>query len=104
MERSQEFEKERKRLLTRQETSVDREQVELFAEGLKSLTPTEREIFDLYVRGLGTKEILARKGIRESTLRYHNRNLYSKLGVRSQKEMLRCAAAMEEGKEEKEGD
>lgn len=102
-ERSQEFEKERKRLLTRQEASVDREQVELFAEGLKSLTPTEREIFDLYVRGLGTKEILARKGIRESTLRYHNRNLYSKLGVRSQKELLRCAAAMEEEKEEKEG-
>lgn len=79
---------ERNRLLSDRRAEVDPEQYQLFLDGLKTLTPTEREIFDLYVQGLGTKEILKQKGIRESTLRYHNRNLYGKLGLSSRKQLL----------------
>ena len=39
-------------------------------------------------------------GIKESTLRYHNRNIYSKLGVNYLKQMLLYAALM---KQEGEG-
>ena len=34
------------------------------------------------------KEIMANMNIKETTLKYHNRNLYGKLGVASRKELL----------------
>ena len=42
------------------------------------------------------KEILEIASIKESTLRYHNQNIYSKLGVNSLKQLLRYAALMRE--------
>jgi DNA-binding CsgD family transcriptional regulator len=88
--------RELSRLAYDRKNEVDPYQYELFLTGLDSLTPTEREIFDLYVQGKETKEITRIKGIRESTLRYHNRNIYSKLSVRSLKQMLRLSAVMKE--------
>ena len=38
--------------------------------------------------GFTTKEIMASMNIKESTVKYHSRNLYSKLGVSSRKELL----------------
>ncbi len=84
------------RLAFDRKNEIDPYQYQLFLTGFESLTPTEREIFDLYVDGKDTKEITRIKGIRESTLRYHNRNIYSKLGIRSLKQMLRYAAVMKE--------
>ena len=55
--------------------------------GLKTLTPAKRAIYDAYVARV-TKEIMANMGIKESTLKYHNRNLYGKLGMSSRKELL----------------
>ena len=63
---------------------------------LPSLTRTERAVFDLYVQGKGTKEVLEELSIKENTLKYHNRNLYSKLGVRSRKELVRLASCITE--------
>ena len=40
---------------------------------------------------MSTKEVLSEKNIAESTLKYHNRNLYGKLGVSSRKELLAYA-------------
>ena len=34
------------------------------------------------------------RNIKETTLKYHNRNIYSKLGVSSRKQMLEIAAAL----------
>ena len=51
------------------------------------LTPTERMIFDLYIAHTATKDVLAAMNIKENTLKYHNKNLYSKLGVSSRKEI-----------------
>ena len=68
--------------------SIAPERIEFFMMGLKTLTPTERAIYDAYVARVTTKEIMANMDIKESTLKYHNRNLYGKLGVSSRKELL----------------
>ena len=71
-----------------EDASVAPERIEFFMTGLKTLTPTERAIYDAYVARVTTKEIMANMDIKESTLKYHNRNLYGKLGVSSRKELL----------------
>ena len=71
------------------------EKRELFARGLTSLTHTKRRIYDLYLEGSTTKEILAALDIKENTLKYHNKNIYGKLGVSSRKELLAVAKAVE---------
>ena len=69
------------------------EHLKFFAEQLPLLTHSERAIYDCYVAGMSTKEVLAEKNIAESTLKYHNRNIYGKLGVSSRKELLKYAKA-----------
>lgn len=64
------------------------ERIEVFMTGLGQLTPTERQVYDAYIARVTTKEIMANLNIKESTLKYHNRNLYGKLGVSSRKELL----------------
>ena len=70
------------------EEPVSPERIEAFIQGVKTLTPTEREIYDAHIARVTTAEILASMGIKETTLKYHNRNLYGKLGVASRKELL----------------
>jgi DNA-binding NarL/FixJ family response regulator len=55
--------------------------------------PSDREldVVLLVAEGLAKAGIAKRLGIGESTVRYHLRNLYRKLGVRSRTEMLRQA-------------
>ena len=60
------------------------------------MTPTEHRIFAYYLSGKSVKEILSVAAIKESTLRYHNKNIYSKLGVNSLKQLLRYAALMQQ--------
>lgn len=59
--------------------------------GIETLTKAERRIFECYLAGHDAKEIVDTLGIKESTLKFHNRNIYEKLGVSSKKEMLRYA-------------
>ncbi len=80
---------------------VDPELYKQFLNNLFTLTPTERNIFNLYISGEGAKDILEILCIKENTLKYHNKNIYSKLGVTSRKELLRYAALMHQ--EEKAG-
>ena len=51
-----------------------------FLEGIPNLTKTERRIFDGYVAGLRSREIVEQLDIKDSTLRFHNKNIYEKLG------------------------
>ncbi len=67
---------------------------EHFASQIKNLTPTEKNVFNLYLEGKSTKEILENLGIKENTLKYHNKNIYSKLGVSSRKQLLEIASAV----------
>ncbi|MBR6682430.1 MAG: hypothetical protein IKL40_05555 [Clostridia bacterium] len=64
------------------------ERIEMFMAGIKLLTPSEKALYDAYIARVTTKEIMANMNIKESTLKYHNRNLYGKLGVSSRKELL----------------
>ncbi len=73
--------------------SVD--MLELFRNGLEELTPTERLIYDFYLEDKSTREIMAELNIKENTLKYHNKNLYSKLGVSSRKQLVVLARAVE---------
>ncbi len=79
-----------------QRQEVDPEDYKQFLSGIHTLTPTERKIFDYYLAGKNVKEIIAIASIKESTLRYHNQNIYSKLGVHSLKQLLLYAAHMEQ--------
>ncbi len=64
------------------------EQLELFVGGMKRLTATEKAIFDAYVSRITTKEIMKSLHITENTLKYHNKNLYGKLGVNSRSQLF----------------
>ena len=61
-----------------------------------TLTPTEREIYNSYLAGTTTKEIMAALEIKENTLKFHNKNLYSKLGVSSRKQLMQYASQIEQ--------
>ncbi len=76
------------------DTSADRNsdtdlmQINTFLTGLGNLTPTENAIYNAHISRMTTKEILTNMNIKENTLKYHNRNIYGKLGVSSKKELL----------------
>lgn len=63
------------------------EALALFLAGLPNLTPKERELYQCYVAGMTTDVIMQQLCIRENTLKFHSKNLYGKLGVKSRKQL-----------------
>lgn len=53
---------------------------------VEDLSPREREILELLSRGFANKEIAARLGVSDGTIRWHLRHIYNKLHVRSRTE------------------
>ena len=90
------------RLAYERNKEINPDDYQAFVEGIEQLTPTEREIFGYYLQGHTVKEIMEIAEIKESTLRYHNRNIYSKLGVNSLKQLLRYAALLKWQKDQKD--
>lgn len=84
------------RLAYYRKQEIDPDDYQRFLDGLQTLTASEQKIFDYYLSGKNVKEIMELSGIKESTVRYHNRNIYSKLGVNSLKQLLRCATLMQQ--------
>lgn len=70
------------------------EQYRYFVAQLPTLTPTERMVFDLYAEGKCSKDILVIMNFKENTLKYHNRNIYGKLGISNRKQLKALAAAL----------
>lgn len=68
------------------------EDYDFFLCNLKTLTPTEYRIYELYVEGKTSAEIATIMRFKENTLKFHNKNIYSKLGISSRKQLLRFAA------------
>lgn len=66
---------------------LEHEKLAAFVSGLSQLTPKERELFDCYVAGLTTDVIMEQLNIKENTLKFHSKNLYGKLGVKSRKQL-----------------
>lgn len=67
---------------------------EHFTDGLPKLTKTERRIFDCYAAGMRSREIMEQLEIKDSTLRFHNRNIYTRLGINSLKQLQQCIAVL----------
>ena len=80
--------KEVERLTTKRIDDIDEDEYKRFLECLATLTRKEKEILELYVKGYSSKDILDTLSITDNTLKYHNRNIYSKLGVKSRKQLL----------------
>lgn len=78
--------------LIQNQTDHNNEQKLSLLQNLSNLTPTERRIYELYLAGYTTKDVLSEMNIKENTLKYHNRNIYSKLGVSSRRELLHIAS------------
>lgn len=70
------------------EEAISPERIEIFMMGLQTLTPAEKQLYDAYIARVTTKEIMVSMNIKESTVKYHSRNLYAKLGVSTRKELL----------------
>ena len=70
------------------ETPADPELLDLFRSGLSQLTPKEKALYDCYIAGMTTDVIMEKLAIKENTLKFHSKNLYSKLGVRSRKQLM----------------
>lgn len=69
-------------------TQNDEDRYKAFLSDLSTLTKTEHIIFDFYVEGKTTKEILQELNITENTLKFHNKNIYSKFNVPSRKKLM----------------
>ena len=74
---------------------VDCEKTQAFTDGLPTLTATEQKVYALHLQRKNTAEILEILHIKENTLKYHNKNIYGKLGVSSKKELVAIAKAIE---------
>lgn len=68
---------------------------EYFKHSIKQLTKTERAVFEMYLDGKKSDDIMAAMNIKQSTLKYHNHNIYEKLGVTSRKQLMQLAALWE---------
>ncbi len=90
---------ELQRLSYSRKNEVDPEQYQLFVDGLKTLTATEQQVLAYYMEGKTVKEIIELAGIKETTIRYHNRNIYSKLNVTSLKQLLLYASIRKQTEE-----
>ena len=66
----------------------DIDRLALFRDGLSRLTPKERELYEYYITGMTTDKIMEKMEIKENTLKFHSKNLYSKLGVNSRKQLV----------------
>ena len=69
------------------------EEFQYFCQQLPCLTPTERTVYELYLQGRSSKEIQLTLDITENTLKFHNKNIYSKLGVSSRKQLKEMGLA-----------
>ena len=87
------------RIAYKMRQEIDPDDYQCFLNGIRDLTAAERKIFDLYFDGKSAKEILDILQIKENTLKYHNKGIYSKLGVSSRKQLLQYASLMKQQNE-----
>ncbi|MDD4171460.1 MAG: LuxR C-terminal-related transcriptional regulator [Syntrophomonas sp.] len=59
-----------------------------FMENTKNLSPAERSVFDLYVKGHTGKEIADILCLSINTIKTHNKRIYMKLNISSREELL----------------
>lgn len=67
-----------------------------FVKNIKSLSPAERAVFNLYMEGYTAQEIAKILCLSINTIKTHNKRIYSKLNVSSRKELLVYVRLMKE--------
>lgn len=87
--------KQNERLAYSRKDEIDPYDFATFKNGLGGLTTKEKEVLGLYLQGKSVRDIMATLGLQESTVRFHNKNIYAKLGVHSLKQLLRYAAVLD---------
>lgn len=86
--------KQIERLAYSRKDEIDPYDFENFKLGLKTLTAKENEVLKMYIDGKTVKDITSELSLQESTVRFHNKNIYFKLGVHSLKQLLRYVAVL----------
>jgi len=59
-----------------------------FNERAGTLSPAERAVFDLCLQGCSAGDVASALNISPNTVKTHNRNIFAKMGVSSQRELL----------------
>lgn len=95
MQKDEALRKSREKERFQKSTDISAEAIEDFTHGLATLTPTEHTIYEAYLRGAQTKDILNELNIKENTLKFHNKNIYGKLGVSSRKQLIEVQTAID---------
>jgi FixJ family two-component response regulator len=68
-----------------------RDQLDVLRTRVDTLTPAERKVFDLVVRGKLNKQIAGELGTAERTVKWHRHNLMQKLQIQSLAELVSVA-------------
>jgi DNA-binding CsgD family transcriptional regulator len=69
---------------------------EQFIKNLETLTASERDVFNLYMKNKTAQQIADLTFVSINTVKFHNRNIYAKLGVSSLKELMVYIKMMKE--------
>ena len=75
---------------------ADNERLRDFRARHEALSPREREIMTLVCTGLMNKQVAAKMGVSEVTVKVHRHNLMKKMGVKSLAALVRIADSVKE--------
>jgi len=75
---------------------ADNERLRDFRARYEALSPREREIMTLVCTGLMNKQVAAKMGVSEVTVKVHRHNLMKKMGVKSLAALVRIADSVKE--------
>ena len=67
-----------------------------FVKNVEALSPAERAVFDLYLKGYNAKEIAETLCLSINTIKTHNKRIYMKLNVSSRSELMLYVKMMSE--------
>ena len=84
------------RIIDKRKKELSTDNIDHFMSNLITLTPREKDVFNLYLEGYSEKEIIEKLGFTNNALKYHNKNIYAKLGVTSRKELMQYAAILKQ--------
>ena len=71
--------------------SINGQNLELLRQNYERLTPREREVMTMIVAGQLNKEIAAKTGVTERTIKFHRRQIMNRMEASSLAELVRMA-------------
>lgn len=87
-------------IIEKRNKEFNEESINHFIESIVTLTPREKDVFNLYLEGYSAKGIIEKLGFSNNALKFHNKNIYAKLGVTSRKELMQYAVILKEKNKE----